>query len=85
MDVIEKDVAMLHDKGFDIKCDTSYEVQERSVSGESWYSLGTFHTLDKAVECEMDHFQKWYSRLFDSPDEVESLRIVMRHVVEVVL
>ena len=33
----------------------------------------------------MDHFQKWYSRIFDSPDEVESLRIVMRHVVEVVL
>lgn len=82
---IEKQVAELKAKHWGVTCDISYEVQERSVSGESWYSLGTFHTLDKAMECEMDHFQKWYSRLFDSPDEVESLRIVMRHVVEVVL
>ena len=82
---IEKHVAELKAKRWDVSCDTSYEVQERSVNGESWYSLGTFHTLDKAMECEMDHFQKWYSRVFDSPDQVESLRIVMRHVVEVVL
>ena len=82
---IEKQVAELKAKHWDVSCDTSYEVQERSVGGESWYSLGTFHTLDKAMECEMDHFQKWYSRVFDSPDQVDSLRIVMRHVVEVVL
>ena len=82
---IEKQVAELKEKHWDVSCDTSYEVQERSVNGERWYSLGTFHTLDKAMECEMDHFQKWYSRVFDSPDDVESLRIVMRHTVEVVL
>lgn len=81
---IEKQVAELKAKHWVASCDTSYEVQERSVNGESWYSIGTFHALDKAMKCEMDHFQKWYSRDFDSPDQVESLRIVMRHVVEVV-
>lgn len=82
---IEKQVAELKKKHWDISCDTSYVVQERSVDGESWYILGTFYTLDKAMECEINHFQKWYSRVFDSPDQVESLRIVMRHMVEVVL
>lgn len=82
---IEKQVAELKAKHWDVSCDTSYEVQERSVSGESWYSLGIFHTLDKALECEMKHFQKWYSRCFSSPEDVDSLRIVMRQVVEVVL
>jgi len=67
------------------KCDTVYVVQERSVNGDSWYSLGTFHTLDKAIECEKEHFKKWYSRAFDSPEQVDSLQIVMRHTVEVVL
>ena len=82
---IEKQVAELKAKHWDISCDTVYIVQERSVDGESWYSLGTFHTLDKAMECEMRHFEKWYGRVFDSSDQVESLRIVMRHIVEVVL
>lgn len=82
---IEKQVAELKVKHWDISCDTIYSVEERSVDGESWYRLGTFHTLDKAMECEMEHFQKWYSKIFEEPDQVESLRIVMRHVVEVVL
>lgn len=82
---IEKQVADLKAKHWDISCDTVYVVQEKSVDGESWYSLGTFGTLDMAMECEMDHFQKWYSKVFDSQEQVESLRIVMRHTVEVVL
>lgn len=82
---IEKQVAELKAKHWDISCDTVYTVEERSVDGESWYGIGTFHTLDEAMKCEMDHFQEWYSRVFDSPEEVESLRIVMRNVVEVVL
>lgn len=82
---IEKQVAELKAKHWDVSCDTSYEVQERSVNGDCWYRLGIFHTLDQAMECEMDHFQKWYSRVFDSPEQVESLRIIMRHTVEVVL
>lgn len=82
---IEKQVAELRAKHWDISCVTVYMVQERSVDGESWYDVGTFDTLDRAMECEMDHFQKWYSKLFDSPDQVEYLRIVMRHTVEVVL
>lgn len=82
---IEKQVAELKAKHWDISYDTVYAVEERSVDGEGWYRVGTFDTLDMAMECEMDHFQKWYSRVFVSPDQVESLRIVMRHVVEVVL
>lgn len=64
---------------------TIYEVQERSVNGEFWYSMGCYNTLDDAAACRQRHFEKWYSRAFDSVDDVVSLRIVMRHTVEVVL
>ena len=55
------------------------------MNGDSWYSLGSFHTLDKSMECEMEHFKMWFSQCFESPEQVESLRIIMRHMVEVVL
>lgn len=82
---IEKQVAELKAKHWDVSCVTSYVVQQRSVNGDHWYLLGTFDSLDKAIECEMEHFNKWFSKCFESPEQVESLRIIMRHVVEVVL
>lgn len=82
---IEKQVAELKAKHWDVSCDTSYDVQVRSVNGEKWWSLGSFSSLDKAMECEMSYFEKWFSTCFESPEQVESLRIVMRHTVEVVL
>lgn len=71
-------------RGWDVTFSTTYEVQERSVNGEYWYSLGTFSSIG-ATACRMRHFVKWYSKVFDCVDDVESLRIVMHHEVEVVL
>lgn len=80
---IEKQVAELKAKHWDVSCDTSYEVQERSVNGDCWFRLGIFHTLDQAMECEMEHINKWYGDV--SVDQEFPVRIVMRHTVEVVL
>lgn len=86
MDIqIKEMVQAAQDRGWDASFSTCYEVQERSVNGETWYSLGCFTSLGDATACRMKHFDKWYSRVFDSVDDVDSLRIVMRHIVEVVL
>lgn len=77
MDVIEKDVAMLQEKGWDISCDTAYWVQEKAQSG-NWYTVKGCFSLDEAVAARMKHIDKW--RI-----ELEHVRIIMRHVVEVVL
>lgn len=86
MDIqIKEMVQAAQDRGWDASFSTSYEVQERSVNGDSWYSLGRFASLGDATDCRMRHFEKWYSKVFESVDDVDSLRIVMRHTVEVVL
>jgi hypothetical protein len=86
MDIrIKEMVKEAQERGWDVSFSTIYRVEERSVSGESWYSLGEFSSLGDATDCRMRHFMKWYSRVFDCVDDVESLRIVMRHTVEVVL
>ena len=72
-------------RGWNAVFSTTYEVQERSVNGDYWYSLGVFSSLGAATDCRFRHFEKWYSRVFESVDDVDSLRIVMRHMVEVVL
>lgn len=77
MDAIEKDVAMLQDKGWNISCDTQYWVQEKAQSG-NWYIVEVCFSLDEAVAARKEHIDKW--RI-----ELEHVRIVMRHVVEVVL
>ena len=86
MDIqIKEMVKEAQDRGWDVTFSTTYRVEERSVNGEYWYSLGTFSSLGDATACRMRHFVKWYSRVFDCVDDVGSLRIVMRHEVEVVL
>lgn len=86
MDIqIKEMVQEAQDRGWDVSFSTKYRVEERSVNGDSWYSLGEFSSLGDATDCRMRHFVKWYSRVFDCVDDVDSLRIVMRHVVEVVL
>ena len=83
MDVIEKDVAMLHDKGFDIKCDTEYWVQEKAQSG-NWYIVKVCFALDEAIEVEGQHIEKYYKG-WDPELDPYPVRIIMRHMVEVVL
>lgn len=86
MDIqIKEMVKEAQERGWDVSFSTIYRVEERSVSGESWYSLGEFSSLGDATDCRMHHFEKWYSKVFDCVDDVDSLRIVMRHTVEVVL
>lgn len=86
MDIQIKDmVKEAQERGWDVSFSTTYRVEERSVNGDSWYSLGEFSSMGAATDCRMRHFEKWYSRVFDCVDDVESLRIVMRHTVEVVL
>lgn len=82
MDVIEKDVVMLQEKGFDISCDTQYWVQEQAHSG-AWYIVKICFSLEHAIEVKKDHIQKWYGDV--SVDQEFPVRIIMRHVVEVVL
>ena len=82
---IEKQVEELKAKSWNVECKTTYLVQESSVDGSNWFTLVECGSLEAAMECEMRHFEKWYGRVFDSIDQVESLRIVMRHTVEVVL
>lgn len=82
---IGKQMEKMKAKGWNVEFKTTYLFQERSVQGDYWYTLAERGSLDDAVECEMRHFEKWYGRVFDSIDQVEVLRIVMRHTVEVVL
>lgn len=82
---IEKQVEDLKGKGWNMECKTTYLFQQRSVDGCSWYTLAERSSLEAAMECEMKYFEKWYGRAFDRIDQVTTLRIVMRHVVEVVL
>ena len=83
MDVIEKDVAMLQDKGFDIKCDTQYWVQEKAQSG-NWYIVKVCFALDDAIEVEGQHIEKYY-KWWDPELDPYPVRIIMRQMVEVVL
>lgn len=83
MDVIEKDVAMLQEKGFDISCDTVYLVEEKGQSG-CWYIIKGCFSLEKAIEAEGQHIENHYKE-WDPELEPYPVRIVMRHTVEVVL
>ena len=83
MDVIEKDAAMLLERGFDITCDTQYWVQEQGQSG-NWYIVKVCFALDDAIEAEGQHIEKYYKE-WDPELVPYPVRIVMRHVVEVVL
>lgn len=83
MDVIEKDVSRLQEKGFDITCDTQYLVQEKAQSG-NWYIVKVCFAFDDAIDAEGQHIEKYYKE-WDPELAPDPVRIVMRHTVEVVL
>lgn len=82
---IEKQVAERKAKGWNVECKTTYLFQERSADGRKWYTLTEFDKLEDARDCMQRYFEIWYSRAFDSIDQIDFLRIVMRHTAEVVL
>lgn len=61
-----------------------YEAQEKSPNGDYWFVLGSFKSVGAARSCLKKHYARWYEG-FNSIDEVDSLRIVGRSVIEVVL
>ena len=74
-------------RGWDCGCRTEYEVQEHSAFGNNvWLPVQTFETLDEAVQYKCEAINLWCGNM--DPDELGEylpVRIVMRHVVEVVL
>ncbi len=67
-----------------IRKEVSFEVQEKSPNGDYWFVLGSFKSVGAARACLKKHFARWYKG-FDSIDDVDSLRIVARSVIEVAL
>ncbi len=63
----------------------TFEAQEKSLNGDYWFVLGSFEDEGEARKCLNEHFSRWYGKVFKSIDEVDSLRIVARSVIEVVL
>ena len=73
-------------RGWDVTYKTQYEVQEKAVDGMSWWTLGTYDTLEDAVDRKMEYIRKWWPTNWEIIcDELAGVRIVMRHTVEVVL
>ena len=63
----------------------TFEAQEKSPNGDYWFTLGSFEDVEEARKCLNEHFARWYGKAFDSIDDVDSLRIVARSVIEVVI
>lgn len=63
----------------------TFEAQEKSPNGDYWFVLGTFESAEEARNCLNEHFARWYGKVFDSIDDVDSLRIIGRSVIEVVV
>lgn len=63
----------------------TFEAQEKSPNGDYWFVLGSFKTAGEARRCLRKHFARWYGKAFDSIDDVDSLRIVARSEIEVVV
>lgn len=62
----------------------TFEAQEKSPNGDYWFVLGSFESVEEARKCLNEHLSRWYNA-FDTLDDVDSLRIVARSVIEVVL
>ena len=83
MDIFEKDVAMLQEKGFDITCNTEYVVQVKFPLGD-WYAVSVRRSLAAAIEDKEQEIDRWFKD-WDTEQDSYPVRIVMRRTVEVIL
>lgn len=83
---IQKVVSEDQERGWDFMSSMEYEVQEKSVDGMQWWSLGKYETLDQATDRKMEYLRRWFpDREREISDSEAGVRIIARSIVEVIL